>query len=126
MIHGSQTQALVVELTDQTHKILSGLSASNGGGDEGLNPHEILEASLAACTILTAQLYARRKNMPLTTVDAEVTIVKEGAETEISRKVKFNGDLSEADRTSLTTIVNKCPIHRLLESQIHITTTVET
>lgn len=97
-----------------------------GGHDEGLDPHELLEAALAGCTILTAQLYANRKGMKLESTDVTVKVVAESKTSSvISREVSFRGDLSEEDKARLTEIVNKCPIHNLLESQIKIETTVK-
>lgn len=125
MIHASEKEILVAEIVERAHHLVSGLSPKLGGKDEGLDPHELLESALAACTILTARLYAQRKGMNLEGMDVEIKILKEGPETELSRKVTFKGPLSAEDKDRLTAIVNKCPIHRLLESQVHIQTTIE-
>jgi putative redox protein len=100
------------------------LPAKLGGQDEAPDPHELLESALAACTILTAQLYANRKGLPLESTEATVRVVSEGAETRIAREVHFTGELDETQRARLLEIVNKCPIHRLLESRIVIETAV--
>lgn len=125
MITGSRKEPLVAEIVVRNHHLISGLVEKLGGQDEGPNPHELLEASLAACTILTAQLYANRKGMKLESTDVQVRITAEGKDSVISREVSFRGELSEAEKTRLLEIVNKCPIHNLLESNIKIETTVK-
>lgn len=125
MITGKRKENLAADLTVRNHQIISGIAEKIGGLDEGPNPHEILEMALAACTIITAQMYANRKGINLLNTNAVVKIVSEGAETKINREVSFEGDLTEEQRTRLTEIINKCPIHNLLESKITIETTVK-
>lgn len=124
MVNGRRKELLVAELVVRDHHLLSGLAAKLGGADEGPDPHELVEAALAACTILTAQLYANRKGWKLESTDATVKIVEEGAATKIAREVSFRGDLTDDERNRLLQIVNMCPIHKLLESNITIQTTV--
>ena len=122
MVNGKRGEGLTVVLRDENHTWLAGMPAKDGGQDEGPDPHELLESALAACTILTAQLYAGRKGWALTDTDCSVRVVSEGAETRIAREVRFLGELDEMQRARLLEIVNKCPIHRLLESQVVIET----
>lgn len=102
------------------HTIISDVSKELGGNDEGLNPHELLEAALAACTASTLQMYANRKQWPLEGADVEVKFVSEGTETIISRQIKLNGPLDEEQRARLLDIANKCPIHKVLSQKITI------
>lgn len=122
MILGHRKKDLTAELTVRTHSILSGLVEKLGGHDEGMNPHEILEAALAACTILTAQMYANRRGLKLESTEAIVKIETEGEKSSISRSVKFSGELTEEEKAKLLEIVGKCPIHKLLESEITVST----
>lgn len=123
MITGTRKDNLTAEITVRSHKIISGMLEKLGGNDEGPNPHELVETALAACTILTAQMYANRKGIKLESTDVTVKIVSEGADSVIEREVSFKGDLSEEERTKLSEIVEKCPIHKLLQSNIKINTT---
>lgn len=119
MIHSSRKGLLSVSLTNDQHSIVSDVNQATGGEDEGLNPHELVEASLAACTSLTVELYAKRKNWDVSELKVEVKIIKEGAETVIERKISF-GDIPSEQKSKLSEIANKCPIHKLLESNIKI------
>lgn len=125
MITGTRKENLTADLTVRTHHILSGLSEKLGGLDEGMNPHEIFEASLAACTILTVQMYANRKGIKLKSANVDVKITAEGAESVISREISFEGDLTEEEVKLLGSIAEKCPIHKLMESHIKIETVIK-
>ncbi len=85
-----------------------------GGENLGPDPHEYLQVALAGCTAITVQMYAKRKNIPLLSVDVKIEITKEGLENEIRREIQFSGDLSEEQRQALFAIAEKCPIHRFL------------
>lgn len=124
MITGKKINKLAVEMNTRNHSLISGLTENLGGNDEGINPHELLEAALAACTILTVQMYAAKKGIALESTKALVKIVSEGSETRISRELTFQGDLKPEEKTKLTEIAEKCPIHRLLQSQVIIETSV--
>jgi len=125
MVEGIRKASLMAEMSARQHTILSGLAEKLGGGDEAPDPHELLEAALAACTILTGQLYAGRKGYKLDSIDVAVKVEAEGAESRISRRVSYRGALSAEEKARLTEIVGRCPIHRLLQSKISIETIVE-
>jgi len=126
MVTGFRKNDLAAELTAKTHTFLSGVSEKLGGKDEGPDPHDLIEAALTACTIITVQMYANRKAIPLESTDVTVKILSEGPETQINRQISFRGDqLTEEQKTRLAEIANKCPIHRLLESNIKIETAVK-
>jgi putative redox protein len=61
-------------------------------------------------------MYANRKGIPLDSVDVKISIAKEGKDgNEIRRDIRFHGNLSEEQKTSLFAIAEKCPVHRFLE-----------
>ncbi len=105
-------------------QIISDVTAAQGGDDVALDPHEILEASLGACTSITLAMYAKRKNWNLLDAEVEVKIEKEGTESLLTRKIKLIGDLTEEQRQGLLAVANKCPIHKLLTSRIEIQSTL--
>ena len=43
------------------------------GDDAGPDPYSLLLSSLAACTIMTVQMYARRKDWPLENVELSLS-----------------------------------------------------
>ena len=117
-------QKLQYQIIEGRHQIVSDVTPTLGGDDAGPDPHQILKMSLAACTAITLQMYANRKQMDLQDINVEVNILSEGKETQIGRRIHFEGNLSDEDKARLLEIAGKCPIHRLLESQVHIATEV--
>jgi putative redox protein len=108
-----------VLLTNGKHEITSDVDENSGGKDEALNPHELVEAALASCTSLTLELYAKRKNWDLKNLKVEVKIVDEGSDTSIERYISFD-EMPEENKKRLLEIADKCPVHKLLESNIKI------
>lgn len=121
MINSNRLGVMKVALTNGKHEIISDVDEKSGGKDEALNPHELVEAALAACTSLTLELYAKRKNWDLKDLIVEVKIVDEGSDTSIERHISF-GEMPEENKKRLLEIAEKCPIHKLLESNIKIFT----
>lgn len=122
MITAKRNGTLGAVSTVRDHQVVSGVTKQNGGDDEGMNPHELLEAALASCTIITVQMYANRKAWPLESTEVLVTTDSEGAESHLTRQITFRGNLDEEQKTKLMEIANKCPIHKLLESNVKIET----
>jgi putative redox protein len=115
VVTGRRPKDLVAAIRAGNFEIISGLLPEQGGADEGPDPHRLLEASLAACTILTVQMYANRKGWPLESANVNVNIRSESASgTTIARTISFSGQLDDEQKKRLFEIANKCPIHRLL------------
>ena len=116
-----------VVLTAGKNTIIADEPISNGGGDEGMSPHEILASALGACTCATLRMYADRKEMPLEAVHVTLTLVRDNEKnvTNISRDIELTGALTPEDRERLLTIANKCPVHKTLTNPINIETTLK-
>ena len=116
------------------HRLTADEPADVGGTDLGPGPYEFMGAALAACTSMTIRMYARRKNLPLTHVSVDVSHdriyaadcedceSKSGKVDEFRRRIRLEGDLSEAQRSKLLEIADKCPVHRTLENEIKVRT----
>jgi uncharacterized OsmC-like protein len=115
------------------HKLITDEPLEAGGEDAGPDPYTLLLAALGSCISMTATLYARRKGWPLQRVTVslrqrrihaadcrECTRSTEGYVHRIERAVTFEGDLSEEQRTRLQEIAHKCPLHKVLSSEIVI------
>lgn len=123
MVTGTRTSGIAAHLKVRQHEMIADEGPAVGGEDAGPTPHEMIEAALAACTIMTLQLYANRKEWPLEGADVAVRIEKEDRkETLILKEITLRGNLSEEQKTRLLEIADKCPIHRLLLSSMQIRT----
>lgn len=98
------------------------LETAAGGAGTAPTPHELLDAALASCTVLTLQLYSKRKQYPLQAASANVTHVESGGVYRIQRTLHFTGDLSPEQTADLLRVANVCPIHKALHGQFEVTT----
>jgi putative redox protein len=123
MVEAKSQGKLHVEISAGAHHLESGVSRAQGGDDEAPSPHAILEASLAACTILTLELYAQRKAWNIGIISCQVRIEAENESgTVIARTLSFSESLTADMRERLEQIANKCPIHKLLSGTVNIHT----
>lgn len=118
------------------HNLIADEPESVGGDDFGPSPYELLNAGLAACTVMTLKLYAARKKWDLQEVyvyishskkhsdDLEVETTKAGYLDHISKKLKFVGDLDETQKARLKEIASKCPVHKTIASEVVFETSV--
>ena len=107
------------------HHILTDETPEVGGEDTGPAPHDLLAASLGACTALTVTLYARHKAFDLQDVRVRIEHAQQGDTYVFTRHLHYVGQLDDAQRARLTAVANKCPIHKLLSGQFNIITTEE-
>ena len=104
------------------HQLLTDAPEAFGGDDSGPEPHDLLAASLAACTALTVTMYARRKGMALDDVKVAIDHGQQDGAYELRRHIELVGALSQEEREHLLDIANKCPVHKTLSGTIHIQT----
>ncbi|MCC1493396.1 bifunctional alpha/beta hydrolase/OsmC family protein [Cognatishimia sp. F0-27] len=107
------------------HHALADEPEAYGGTNRGMSPYGFVAAGLGACTSMTLRMYARQKGWPLAHVSVDVTHDKVHAQdaqtahdTRVDRFVRriiLEGRLSEAQRSRLLEIADKCPVHKTLE-----------
>jgi putative redox protein len=105
-----------------------------GGNDFGPTPYELVSSGLASCTVMTLQMYARRKKWDLKNVECHITYDKQHAtdcancENDLSkidtftRHIRIESNLDDHQIQKLLQIADKCPVHRTLHSETQVIT----
>ena len=109
------------------HHLLVDEPTASGGNDLGPSPQELLAASLASCTAITMEMYARRKGWNIGDIEVEVDYepAQRGSPTKFEMVVRLPKELPEEQREKLMTIAAKCPVHRTLEGEVSFDERVE-
>ena len=116
------------------HYLVGDEPTSFGGNDFGPSPYEFVSAGLSACTVMTLQMYAKRKKWDLQNVEVHTSYGKVHAEDceacespsskidTFERDILLSGDLDQKQKDRLLEIADRCPVHRTLESKAQIKT----
>ena len=98
-----------------------------GGDDAAPSPQELLAASLASCTAITLEMYAKRKGWDLgpVEVDCEYTPSERGCPTKFELVVRLPEGMDPEQVDRLMTIAAKCPVHRTLDGEVMFEERVE-
>jgi putative redox protein len=116
------TGSTMVQIASGAAHWSADLAPSLGGSGLHPTPHDLLDSALAACTVLTVQLYAKRKNLPVEQVQAEVEREQEGSIYRMRRRLQLTGPLSQEQRSDLLRVANACPIHKALAGTFEVAT----
>jgi putative redox protein len=111
----------------RTHELTVDEPEDNGGTDEGPNPQEMLAVSLASCTAITIEMYAKRKGWDIgdVGVDVDYEPAQRGSPTKFKMVLHMPKELPEEQRERLMQIAAKCPVHRTLEGEVMFEEAVE-
>jgi putative redox protein len=119
-----------VNLTTGKHKFTADEPADIGD-DAGPCPFDLLLGALASCMVITVEMYARRKNWPLesvqltSSIESKDEILTDGSKKRssvINNQISFLGNLDASQVKRLTEIAGRCPIHRSLGGEFTINT----
>ncbi|MBT8051733.1 MAG: OsmC family protein [Xanthomonadales bacterium] len=132
VVAGKTDDAFRVAINADGHVLQGDEPEEHGGADSGPSPYDLLSAALGACTVMTLNMYARHKKLPVESVRVDVQHGKihaedcERCETEkgkidrFERRLTIAGDLSEDQRKRMLEIADRCPVHRTLHSEVEV------
>ena len=131
-----QNQKFTRRIYTENHQLIVDEPLSSGGSDLGPNPYDLLLSGLGACTSMTIRMYANRKKLKLDSIevslshsrvhaeDCDECESKTGFADRIDKTIKLEGQLSDKERTRLLEIADKCPVHKTLQNEIIIESTL--
>ncbi len=129
--HLHRDTGCITTLSNGRHTWTSDVPTTYGSHDAAPDPHDLLDSSLAACTVLTLELYLRRKaDWKVDRIRCEVERLAETKSDDgqvryqVRRAIEVTGELTAEQHGRLIEIANKCPIHRLMTGRIEIETIV--
>jgi putative redox protein len=120
------------QITAGTHNLIADEPRESGGSDAGPDPYSLLLSALGACTAMTLQIYAKRKDWPLERVEVSLRharihaadcgdcATKQGSLDQIDRFISLSGPLTAEQKARLLEIAQRCPVHKTLTSEISI------
>jgi putative redox protein len=115
-----QREQFTHDVEVRKHHLTADEPEDQGGQDEGPSPQELLAASLASCTAITMEMYAKRKgwNVDGMEVDCDYAPAERGSATTFKLVMRMPAHLSEEQVERLRVIAAKCPVHRTLEGEV--------
>jgi putative redox protein len=118
--HRISTTTFTHKIDVRQHQLTADEQTEHGGDDEGPSPQELLAASLASCTAVTVEMYAKRKGWDLGPVEVQVeyTPAERGCPTRFSLALRLSNGCTEEQVERLRVIAAKCPVHRTLEGEV--------
>lgn len=117
-LHANAYQTIV---SNGSHALVVDTVKDGKGGRTGFNPHELLEAALAACTNLTLRVVAEKLGIAVSGLTTRVAMdTSQPGATAFCLHVAVEGDMTEEQRRQLLKSVRLCPVSRILLSPISI------
>jgi putative redox protein len=113
------------------HTVFLDVPQDKGGTDTAPSPHDFLLGALGACTAMTMEMYAKRKNWDLQAVSVKVTetqVKPDPAATrtipQLAKQIEVRGNLSEEQLSTLKSIAEKCPVNKIITGEKSVTSTL--
>jgi len=129
------TTGFAVEIRAGDHVWRADEPTELGGTDTGPNPYELLISAVAACTCITVSMYCQRKGWDLHSVSAKYELDNvhakdcEDCDDEESGRIDrvrseffIEGVFDDEQRSRLSDLVRKCPVHKTLDHGVSFTT----
>ncbi|MEX0721161.1 MAG: OsmC family protein [Balneolaceae bacterium] len=136
-VHLSKDETFKTTLSAANHHLIADEPEDvEGGTDQGPDPYDYLLMALGSCSVMTVKMYAKQKGWPVEDIYAEIRHHHSHAEDckscessdsridLIEKELIVKGDLNKKQIKRLLEISNKCPVHRTLQSDISIESTI--
>jgi putative redox protein len=124
------------EINAAGHPLVADEPLAYGGTDRGPTPYGLLSAALASCTSMTLRMYADHKKYSYDSFEVSVEHNKihatdcvdcetaDGRVDEFQRSILMNGDFTPEQRERMLEIADRCPVHRTLDNEVVVRTSL--
>lgn len=107
-------------ISNGKHTIIGDEPVNVKGTDLGMTPTQLVLAGISMCKAATIRNLARRKNIEIGEVDAELSqIAKRNDDgsfiTEVNSAIKIQGDITEEQKAMLIKEADNCYVTRLVK-----------
>lgn len=131
-VYGRTADKFLCRVQAGRHSLLADEPEASGGTDLGPDPYRYLASALGTCTVMTLNMYARHKKLPVERVtcdvahdrihaeDCEDCEKSDGKVDRLTRVIGIEGELTGEQRERMLEIANQCPVHRTLENEIRV------
>jgi putative redox protein len=118
--HRTTATAFTHTVDVRQHQLVADEPREHGGDDEGPSPQELLAASLASCTAVTVEMYAKRKGWDVGPVEVvcDYSPAERGCPTKFTVELRLPAGCAQEHVEKLRVIAAKCPVHRTLEGEV--------
>jgi putative redox protein len=110
-------------------------TADEPPGEGGPSPYDLLVGALGSCTAMSVELYALKMGWPLEHVVVRLRHdrlhAKDSANDapdsfldHIEREISLEGPLNDEQRKKLLDVAERCPVNRVLSSNVRVDTTL--
>jgi putative redox protein len=125
--HRTAPSSFTHRIDIRSHQVVADEPTEHGGDDEGPSPQELLAASLASCTAITMEMYAKHKGWDIGPVEVQVdyTPAERGCPTRFRLALRLPSACTAEQVERLQVIAAKCPVHRTLEGEVMFDDRVE-
>ncbi len=120
MVHSSmQPVAYTTDVRTENARLTANTIKDGVGGTDGLRPHELLEAALAACMNISARMAAEKAGCRIDAVTTRVRLNRHGAgAVTFECVVSFGEEVTGEHREAVLRTVEECPVRRTLSRPI--------
>ena len=119
------------------HSFKADEPTSVGGQNFGPSPYDLLLASVGTCTAMTLRMYADRKKWDVNEITVHLNHSKDHVKDcedcssatskidVIERIIQIDGNIDDAQRQRMLEIADKCPVHKTLHNDVHVSTSLK-
>lgn len=117
-------------ITNGKHTIVGDEPINVKGTDLGMSPTELVLAGISMCKVATIRNVARRKNITIENIDAQLTqVAKRNADgtykTEVNSAIKITGNITPEQKAMLVKEADNCYVTRLVKGEWAINDSTE-